>query len=117
MQTDGRTDTHDEANSPFPANLRNRLTIILIHTKCILSINLVYDEDALNFTRFIHIFLLHKLSDISEMLVLYPDSENRSVLVVIKVQDQTLRLATKRRDFLLEFVFFFFVEVYLYVTD
>jgi hypothetical protein len=106
VQTDGRTDTHDEVNSPFPANLRNRLKIILIHTKCILSINLVYDKDALNCTIFIHIFLLPKRSAISEMLVLYPDSENRCVLVVIKVQDQTLRLATKRREFLFEFVLF-----------
>ena len=105
-QTEGRTDTHDEANSPLFATLRNRFKVILIHRKCILSINLVYDEDALNCTRFIHIYLLPIHSAISEMLVLYPDSENRCVLVVIKVQDQTLRLATKRRDFLLEFVFF-----------
>ena len=104
-RTDGRTDGHDEVNSPFPANLRNHLKIILIHTKCVLSINLVHDEDALNCTRFIHIFMLPKLSDISEMLVLYPDSENLCVLVVIKVQDQTLRLATKRRGFLLDFFF------------
>ena len=71
-----------------------------------LTINLIYDEDALNFTRFIHIFLLPKLPAISEMLVLYPDSENRCVQVVFKVQDQILRLATKRRDFLHEFVLF-----------
>ena len=66
----------------------------------------MYDEDALNCTRFIHIFLLPKLPAISEMLVLYPDSENRCVQVVFKVQDQILRLATKRRDFLHEFVLF-----------
>ena len=95
------------------ATLRNRFQVILIHGECILSINLVYDEDALNCTRFIHIFLLPKFSDISEILVLYPDSENRCVLVVIKVQDQTLRLATKRRGFLLVFVSFFFLWMFI----
>ena len=38
-QTDGRADTHDGANSPFFTTLRNRLILILIHRKYILSIN------------------------------------------------------------------------------
>jgi hypothetical protein len=62
----------------------------------------IFDEGILSYTRFTHMFMIPKLCASSEMF-LCADYETRSVLLVNKLQDQTLCLATRRRDFLIEF--------------
>lgn len=69
MQTDGRTSTHEEANNPFSLLCETAFKVIVLQWKWSIFINLSYDEGILICTRFIHIFVLPKLSASSELTV------------------------------------------------